>query len=123
MWVDRRQLREAFVNLLNNAIDAAPPGGQVEIHCDHDAGNGDDKQVFRIHIEDDGPGIPEDIQDQVFSLFFTTKEDSGTGLGLPMVKKIVESHGGSVSFQCGESGGTRFTVTLPLVPALKEVES
>jgi len=122
LFVDRRQLREAFVNLINNAIDAAPPGGQVEIHCDHENG-ASDTRVFRIHFEDDGPGIPIDIRDQVFSLFFTTKEDTGTGLGLPMVKKIVESHGGEVSFTCGESGGTRFTVTLPAQPVMNEVES
>lgn len=128
MMVDRRQLREAFVNLINNAIDAAPHGGRIEISCDcqgdNNGNHGSEAEgTFHIHIDDNGPGIPEDIRDQVFSLFFTTKEDTGTGLGLPMVKKIIESHGGSVSFTCEDDGGTRFTVILPAVPAMKEVES
>jgi len=123
LWVDRRQLREAFTNLINNAVDAAPPGGRVEIRCDCEDTADNKGKIFRIHIEDNGPGIPEDIQDQIFSLFFTTKEDTGTGLGLPMVRKIVESHGGTVSFEGREEGGTRFTVQLPTVPAMKEVES
>jgi signal transduction histidine kinase len=64
-----------------------------------------------VHVEDDGPGIPSAVGEQIFSLFFTTKSD-GTGLGLPMVKKIVESHGGTVGFR-SEPGCTRFTVVLP----------
>ncbi len=118
---DRRQLREAFQNLINNAIDAAPEGGRVAIqveraHC----GNGNQSGVYRVHIEDNGPGIAPENQEQVFSLFFTTKPDSGTGLGLPIAKKIVESHGGRLSFSCGPRGGTRFTVSLPAGEPVEE---
>ncbi|MFQ5600139.1 MAG: ATP-binding protein [Candidatus Krumholzibacteriia bacterium] len=113
--VDRRQLREAFQNLINNAIEAAPEGGRVSIAMEHtSSGNGMHGGSCCVHVEDNGPGIAPDIRDQVFSLFFTTKPDIGTGLGLPIVKKIVESHGGHVSFECDEEGGTRFTVTLPV---------
>jgi len=112
--VDRRQLREAFQNLINNAIEAAPEGGRVSITAERThLGNGTGREQYEIHFEDNGPGIPTDIQEQVFSLFFTTKPDAGTGLGLPIVKKIVESHGGRVGFHNGQDGGTTFTVTLP----------
>jgi len=90
---------------------------QVErAHC----GNGNQSGVYRVHIEDNGPGIAPENQEQVFSLFFTTKPDSGTGLGLPIAKKIVESHGGRLSFSCGPQGGTRFTVSLPAGEPVEE---
>jgi signal transduction histidine kinase len=120
--VDRRQLREAFQNLINNAIEAAPEGGRVSIQAERrSSGNGVGPESYQVHFEDNGPGIAEDVQEQVFSLFFTTKPDIGTGLGLPIVKKIVESHGGRVTFDCG-SGGTVFTVILPARGGLQEVE-
>jgi PAS domain S-box-containing protein len=111
--VDRRQMREAFQNLINNAIEAAPRGGWIAIHAEHTSRDNGTPPAHRVHVDDNGPGIAPEIADQVFSLFFTTKPDIGTGLGLPMVKKIVESHGGTVSFAAHDEGGTRFTVTLP----------
>lgn len=121
--VDRRQLREAFQNLINNAIEAAPEGGRVSILAErYRSGNGAGPESYRVRVEDNGPGIAEDVREHVFSLFFTTKPDIGTGLGLPIVKKIVESHGGHVTFDCGD-GGTVFTVTLPARSGLQEVET
>ncbi len=122
MRVDRRQLREAFQNLINNAIEAAPEGGRVAILAEHrPSENGAGSASYRVQVEDNGPGISEDLREHVFALFFTTKPDIGTGLGLPIVKKIVESHGGHVTFDCG-NGGTVFTVTLPAPRGLQEVE-
>lgn len=121
--VDRRQLREAFQNLINNAIEAAPEGGRVSIVAQRrSAGNGNAADTYEVRVEDNGPGIADDVREHVFSLFFTTKPDIGTGLGLPIVKKIVESHGGSVSFACN-SNGTVFKVILPVRRGLQEVES
>ncbi len=120
LTVDRRRLREAFQNLIHNAIEAAPEGGRVAIQVEQEAGgNGVTPGTVQVHIEDNGPGIPPETREHVFSLFFTTKPNIGTGLGLPIAKKIVESHGGQISFTCGPRGGTRFTVSLP---AVREVE-
>ncbi|UCE03183.1 MAG: CHASE2 domain-containing protein [Candidatus Latescibacterota bacterium] len=122
--VDRRQLREAFQNLINNAIEAAPEGGRVSIQVERTTtGNGATSPAYRIHFEDNGPGIAPDLQEHVFSLFFTTKPEIGTGLGLPTVKKIVESHGGHIQFACGDEGGTTFTITLPAARDSEEVQT
>jgi two-component system sensor histidine kinase HydH len=113
LQLDRRQMRDAFQNLIQNAMDAAPPGGQLRLVLETAAySNGlGPAGACVVHVEDDGPGIAAAIGEQIFSLFFTTKRD-GTGLGLPMVKKIVESHGGTVGFR-SQPGCTRFTVVLP----------
>ncbi len=113
MRLDRRQMRDAFQNLIQNAMDAAPPGGQLRLVLEtvsYSNGIGPAGACV-VHVEDDGPGIAPAVGEQIFSLFFTTKSD-GTGLGLPMVRKIVESHGGTVGFR-SQPGCTRFTVVLP----------
>ncbi len=110
---DRRQIRDAFQNLINNAIEAAPAGGHLRIVVERSTNGIAPVGHYMVHFEDDGAGIPAEIGEQVFSLFFTTKADAGTGLGLPIVRKIVESHGGRVSFKSEVGAGTRFTVVLP----------
>jgi signal transduction histidine kinase len=110
---DRRQIRDAFQNLINNAIEAAPDGGHLHIVVERSNNGQAPAGSTLVHFEDDGPGIPPEIGDQVFSLFFTTKPAAGTGLGLPIVKKIVEGHGGRIGFRSEPGGGTRFTVVLP----------
>lgn len=112
---DRRQIREAFLNLIHNAVEAAPQGGHLRIALERpeNTNGAGSSGSFLVHFDDDGPGIPPEIGDQVFSLFFTTKPDVGTGLGLPVVKKIVENHGGRVSFRSEPGRGTRFTLVLP----------
>jgi signal transduction histidine kinase len=112
---DRRQIRAVFQNLINNAVEAAPENGRLHIGIERSAGGNGAGTTgnYVVHFEDDGPGIPPEIGEQVFSLFFTTKSDAGTGLGLSIVKKIVESHGGRVSYQSQPGQGTRFTVQLP----------
>jgi signal transduction histidine kinase/CHASE2 domain-containing sensor protein len=112
--VDRRQIRDAFQNLINNAVEAAPDGGSLRIGIERSNGtNGvGPPGSYLIHFEDDGPGIPAEVGDQVFSLFFTTKAEAGTGLGLSIVRKIVENHGGRVVW-ASRPGWTRFTVSLP----------
>jgi signal transduction histidine kinase len=68
--------------------------------------------TIQVEVEDHGPGIPADLQARVFEPFFTTRH-RGTGLGLPIVRRDVEAHGGEVTVTCPEEGGTRVTVTLP----------
>jgi C4-dicarboxylate-specific signal transduction histidine kinase len=69
--------------------------------------------VVHIDVDDEGPGIPEELSARVFEPFFTTKAyGHGTGLGLSVSRQIVEGFGGSLTYQARESGGSRFTVTL-----------
>ena len=111
---DVNQLKQVFINILNNAIDAMPTGGVVEVSTREVRGNGTGPQV-EIAFQDSGVGIPEDRLERIFDPFFTTKEDGkGTGLGLPISKRIVERHGGSISVKSVVGAGTRFTVALPV---------
>ena len=95
------------MNLLLNAIHAAPQGGWVRVEARHD-GN----EVL-IAVEDSGAGVPPAVRDRIFEPFFTTKS-SGTGLGLPLVHAIVQQHGGSITLETGEVGGARFVIRLPI---------
>lgn len=122
---DADQLRQVFVNLLANAIDASPESSPIIIHTERaksdgaiPSGNGNRKQptnttVARIQIEDRGAGMDERTRARIFEPFFTTKK-RGTGLGLAIVKQIIEQHGGTISVESHEGEGTRFTIDLPL---------
>lgn len=78
---------------------------------------------FAIEVEDNGPGIPEEIRARIFDVFFSTKGSKGTGLGLAVTKKVVEEHGGRLELESDESVGTRFTMTLPRRRAAKDITS
>jgi signal transduction histidine kinase len=106
--VDEAQFRQALVNLVRNAREALSKGGEVilRVACDRD--------VVRICVDDDGPGIPEDRRAAIFDPFYTTKRH-GTGLGLAVTKSIVEAHGGTLACLAREGGGTRFEIKLPYV--------
>ena len=69
-----------------------------------------------ITVDDNGPGIPEEVGRYLFTGLFSTKGAKGTGMGLLIVQKIVEEHGGYVSYSCPLEGGTRFTLVLPPLP-------
>jgi PAS domain S-box-containing protein len=101
---DEVLLRQSFANLIQNALEAMPDGGELRI-----SGSGGDP--LSIAISDTGHGIPASIRDKIYLPFFTTKE-RGTGLGLSIVHKIVVSHGGSLRVESGEQG-TTFTIKLP----------
>jgi len=68
---------------------------------------------MEIRIQDNGPGVPEELQDKIFQPFFTTKEE-GTGLGLSMVSRIVEGHKGVLRFSSKQGSGTTFEIVLPV---------
>jgi signal transduction histidine kinase len=103
--LDPSLFRQALLNLLINARQALAPGGEIVVRT---ASNGRD---VRISVADNGPGIPPENRERVFNLYFSTRP-GGTGLGLPMVKKIVEEHGGTVDFQTEPRSGTTFTICL-----------
>lgn len=104
---DRALLEHVFLNLVLNAVQAMPDGGDIRISSRQD------EKFIEVMISDKGGGIPLDIQSKIFDPFFTTKE-GGTGLGLSIVYNIVKSHSGKVYFQSAEGEGTTFTVRLPV---------
>jgi signal transduction histidine kinase len=109
------QLNQVFLNLINNAAQAIPGDGRVTVRTQVEG------ERVRVDITDTGSGIPEEVQPHIFDTYFTTKPaGEGTGLGLPIVKSIVEQHGGEVCFRTQVGVGTTFTVFLPVV--LPEVE-
>ena len=110
--LDREQLDRALLNLLTNAVKFTPAGGAVVVHARREAAN------LVVTIADNGVGIPEDEQAELFTRFFrssvaTRLAIQGTGLGLVIVKQIVEEHGGTVSIVSAPDAGTTVTVTIP----------
>jgi two-component system, NtrC family, nitrogen regulation sensor histidine kinase GlnL len=123
---DADQLRQVFVNLIANAIDAGDEGSTVMITTERVmtertiAGGGNGNQAggktqaqARIIVEDKGVGMDEHARAHIFEPFFTTKK-RGTGLGLAIVKQIVEEHKGMISVESSPGQGTRFTIDLPM---------
>jgi nitrogen fixation/metabolism regulation signal transduction histidine kinase len=107
---DGNQIRGVLGNLVKNAVEALGEGGRLTIRTSHER-TGATSSV-RVEVIDTGPGIPEDIRDRIFDPYFTTKA-RGTGLGLALAYRIIQDHGGSITFVTG-SGGTTFRVDLPL---------
>ena len=107
--VDRHQMQQVLVNLINNAIDASQNGGIVRLRTRHDAA----RSLVEIEIRDHGVGIPAEHLKKIFDPFFTTKE-TGTGLGLSISYRIVRDHGGEISVSSAEQHGACFTITLPV---------
>ena len=104
------QLQQVVVNLVQNAIDASPAGGEIQVGVEVD---GDEVLVF---VEDQGPGVPTDERDKIFEPFYTTKpEGVGTGLGLAISHTIMRDHGGSLRVGTAALGGARFEARLPLL--------
>jgi len=108
---DARLLRQALINLFLNAYQAMPRGGELRVRAG--ASELDGRAAAEIAVRDSGPGIRQDLADRVFQPFFTTKA-TGTGLGLAVVRRIVEGHGGSISLVLPPEGGAEFLVRLPL---------
>jgi two-component system, NtrC family, sensor histidine kinase PilS len=104
---DPAQLRQVLWNLLRNAAEAMPEGGEVGVSVTVDGGG------VELSVSDSGQGIAPEDQERIFEPFYTTKE-RGSGLGLATVHRIVHEHGGQVSIQSAPGKGTRVTVRLPL---------
>jgi len=116
--VDANQIKQVFVNLINNACQAIAsdaPSGRIWISAKRA------QDVIAVSVTDSGPGIPEDVAARVFEPFFTTKpEGEGTGLGLSICQGILKEHGGRISLESRPGSGATFTVELPVgVPAVR----
>lgn len=105
------ELNQVWANLIDNALDAAPRGGRVTVSAVRRDG------FVVVRVADDGQGIPPGIRDRIFEPFFTTKDvGKGTGLGLDIVRRLVERHDGDIDVS-SEPGRTEFTVSLPIATA------
>jgi two-component system, NtrC family, sensor kinase len=105
---DPSQLKQVLVNLVVNAMQAMPQGGDLSVSTRRDG------EFVVFSVSDNGMGIPEELQDKIFLPFFTTKDvDEGTGLGLAVVHGIVTTHGGSITTESRVGMGTRFDIRLP----------
>lgn len=107
--LDRQRIHEALWNLVNNALQALPQGGRVEINARY---NPPSREVV-VQVSDTGEGIPEENLGRIFDYYFTTKE-KGMGLGLPLAHKIIRDHGGTIEVNSVAGKGTTFRVTLPV---------
>jgi two-component system, NtrC family, sensor histidine kinase HydH len=105
-WVDGFQLKQAVLNVVLNAMQATPSQGHVDIRT---AG---DTRRFTVTVRDDGEGMTAEVRKRAFDPFFTTRE-AGTGLGLPLVRRIMEQHGGSVEIASEPGKGTTVTLVFP----------
>jgi PAS domain S-box-containing protein len=105
------ELREVFVNLIVNAVDAMPRGGKLLVTCRQKDGR------LQLHFADNGMGMAEDVRQKIFEPFFSTKGAHGTGLGLSVSYSIIERHSGSISVVSAPGTGTNFTIDLPAVAA------
>lgn len=116
---DKGQLRAAIVNLLKNAREACRDGDEIIVALRRDSPSGTAAAPqplgVTISVADTGPGMPEDVLAKVFRPYFSTKK-TGTGLGLPMVKRIVDEHGGRISVSSELGKGTLFSLWLPVAP-------
>jgi signal transduction histidine kinase len=107
---DRNRLSQVLINLVNNAVQASVPGDEIILELAPGSEAGVD-----IRVRDYGAGIPVKHMEEIFNPFFTTKK-RGTGLGLPLAKRIVGEHGGTIELQSDVGTGTVATVHLPAAP-------
>lgn len=106
---DPNQLKQVFLNLISNAVDAlSEKGGEIKITTESN------RTGVIVEISDNGKGIPEEVLPRIFEPFFTTKKDKGTGLGLSITYKIIQSHKGRIDVASEWGKGTKFTVYLPV---------
>jgi signal transduction histidine kinase len=110
LHVDRKQMEQLFINLVNNAVDAMPEGGRMKLSAEPDP----EGRRWFISLSDSGVGISPEVLPKVFKPMFTTKPDGkGTGLGLAICREIVRAHGGEIHIQSEEGQGTTMRFPLP----------
>jgi signal transduction histidine kinase len=105
--VDRDLFKQAVLNVVVNAIEAMPQGGELRLACHSSA------TTAEIRISDSGPGIPPALSEKIFRLYFTTKE-KGSGIGLAMTFRMVQLHDGTIEFSSQPGKGTTFTLRIPV---------
>jgi two-component system, NtrC family, sensor kinase len=106
---DEGQIRQAILNVLRNAREAMADGGTIDVYVRAEG------MSVVVGVDDRGTGIPDNVRSRIFDPFFSTKGE-GTGLGLAITRQIVEAHGGSISVEPREGGGTSFRILLPIAP-------
>ncbi|HYE66671.1 MAG TPA: PAS domain S-box protein [Pyrinomonadaceae bacterium] len=107
------ELREVFVNLIVNAVDAMPQGGRLSINCERQ------EERVRLRFTDTGMGMTEDVREKIFEPFYTTKGANGTGLGLAVSYGIIERHAGSIAVESEIGKGTTFEIDLPVADCMR----
>jgi signal transduction histidine kinase len=106
------ELNQVWANLLDNALDAVGEGGRVEVVANRE------REAVVVRVIDNGPGVAPEVRDRIFDPFFTTKPiGEGTGLGLDIVRRLVQRHNGQIELD-SSPGRTEFRVTLPVAEAL-----
>ncbi len=111
-WFDFRKLERALLNLLLNACEAVPPeSGKIDIELRRKG------ESLEIRIEDNGPGIADAVRERLFEPFVSHGKENGTGMGLTVVQKILQDHGGDVAVEQTSVSGTTFRVNIPLNPS------
>ncbi len=106
-YVDADLMKQAVLNVIQNGAQAMSEGGRLRVLLE------ENRKVAILRIQDQGPGVPDDIKDRIFDLYFTTKSD-GSGIGLAMTYRILQLHHGSVEVQSEMGHGTEFTMRIPL---------
>ena len=133
-YVDADLLKQAALNVIQNGAQAMPEGGHLEVALEEEWSGAVGSQPLRgnetaaaraahagqryavLRIADEGTGIPEEIREKIFDLYFTTKS-GGSGIGLAVTYRILQLHHGSVEVQSREGGGTEFRLRIPLAAA------
>jgi signal transduction histidine kinase len=116
LYVDRKQMEQLFINMVNNSVDAMPEGGHLRLTAEPDPGTA----RWLVRLCDTGTGIPAELLSKVFRPMFTTKpEGQGTGLGLAICREIVRAHGGEIHIESEEGRGTTMSFSLPGLPSLE----
>jgi two-component system, NtrC family, sensor kinase len=123
-WIDREQMKQVFMNLILNAIQAMKGGGSIYISTRPYSKNegGEAEQFAQVEIRDTGVGIPEENLDHIFDPFFTSK-DEGSGLGLSISHQIVQEHGGYVTVESKIGAGTSFFINLPVGKPVRQANN
>jgi signal transduction histidine kinase len=106
--VDKHKVKQALANVLDNAIEATPAGGRVEVAASLEGA------TARITVRDSGPGIAEEVRARLFTPFCTTKRNA-IGLGLVLARELLEAHGGAIAWRPA-APGTEFVLTFPERP-------
>lgn len=114
-WFDPNQMKQVFYNLLLNACESMPEGGKIDVRMSETQ---DVPPQIRVEVADNGCGISDEQMPKIFTPFFTTKQ-TGSGIGLPIVHRIVQDHGGAIEVKSKVGSGSIFTVYLPRGEELK----
>jgi len=113
------QLKQAFLNVIINSLEAMPNGGRLVVSAASAEAVDSAPALATIRIEDTGEGIPADRMGRLFDPFFSTRPH-GTGLGLTIAHRVIQDHGGKIQIESTPGRGTTFTVELPSLPGEKE---